>query len=202
VEEGFTVLVLEAGGDAAADPAPDVRARYDVPAFQPFATEDPAMRWDFFVRHYADLDQQRRDRKFVEPHQGIWYPRAGTLGGCTAHNAMIFVAPSPSDWNYIADLTGDSSWRAPAMWKCFQRAEACRPRPFERFLHGIGLDPTHHGWNGWLTTEKATPAEAVADAGVRRVLARSIANALHETGVPSPARLEAFLDPNDLPIVH
>ena len=36
-----------------------IRARrtpptYDVPAFHPFATEDPAMRWDFFVRHYSD----------------------------------------------------------------------------------------------------------------------------------------------------
>ncbi len=27
---------------------------YDVPAFHPLASENPAMRWDFFVRHYAD----------------------------------------------------------------------------------------------------------------------------------------------------
>ena len=25
---------------------------YDVPAFHPFATENEALRWDFYVRHY------------------------------------------------------------------------------------------------------------------------------------------------------
>ena len=38
------------------------------------------MRWDFFVRHYADDAQQRRDPKCDE--RGVLYPRAGTLGGC------------------------------------------------------------------------------------------------------------------------
>jgi len=204
-EEGYSVLVLEAGGDPvtqARDPADHPRDHYEVPAFHPFSTEDPALRWDFYVRHYADLAQQRRDCKFVQREQGIWYPRAGTLGGCTAHNAMIFVAPSPSDWNYIADLTGDPTWRAPAMWKYFQKVEDCRHRPLERFLHVFGLDPTHHGWDGWLRTEKPAPHEAIADAKVRRVIARSIANALEETGRPSASRIEAFLDPNDLRIVE
>ena len=63
-----------------------------MPAFHPLASENPALRWDFFVRHYADEDQQRRDAK-AGP-DGMLYPRAGTLGGCTAHNAMIFVAPA------------------------------------------------------------------------------------------------------------
>ena len=27
---------------------------YDVPAFHPLATENDAIKWDFFVRHYAD----------------------------------------------------------------------------------------------------------------------------------------------------
>jgi choline dehydrogenase-like flavoprotein len=97
-EAGYSVLVLEAGGDAPS-------ANYDVPAFHPFATEDPAMRWDFFVRHYADLARQQRDPKFVAARDGVWYPRAGTLGGCTAHNAMILVYPSNSDWDQLADLT-------------------------------------------------------------------------------------------------
>jgi choline dehydrogenase-like flavoprotein len=197
-EEGYSVLVLEAGGD----PVTQARDNYQVPAFHPFSTEDPAMRWDYYVRHYADLAQQRRDCKFVEAEQGIWYPRAGTLGGCTAHNAMIFVAPSPSDWNYIADLTGDATWRAPAMWKYFQKVEECRHRPLERFLHVFGLDPTHHGWDGWLPTEKAAPHDAIADGNVRRVIAKSIANALRETGAPSASRIEAFLDPNDLRVVE
>src|SRR5262249_1125243 len=153
---GYSVVVLEAGADS-------TNANYDVPAFHPFATEDPAMRWDFYVRHYADDAQQACDPKFLPEHDGVWYPRAGTLGGCTAHNAMIFVAPSPSDWNYLADLTGDASWRAPAMGRYFQKLENCRHRPIERLLHAIGLDPTRHGWSGWLPTEKPAPGEAVAD---------------------------------------
>src|SRR5262247_2575046 len=79
-EAGRTVLVLEAGGDPAADGSPG-QSTYQVPAFHPFATEDPAMRWDFFVRHYADRSQQARDPNFRPEHDGVWYPRAGTLGG-------------------------------------------------------------------------------------------------------------------------
>ena len=115
------VLVLEAGGDprqlkggargmGEANRLPD---DYDVPAFHPFASENEALRWDFFVRHYADDAARRRDPKHRDecdgrPVDGVLYPRAGTLGGCTAHNAMIFVYPHNADWNQIADLIGRS----------------------------------------------------------------------------------------------
>ena len=197
-EEGYSVLVLEAGGDPRAPDAAD----YEVPAFHPFATENPAMRWDFFVRHYEDSAQQKRDPKFVSDHDGIWYPRAGTLGGCTAHNAMILVAPNNSDWDQIADLTGDPSWRAAEMWRYFQRIEDCRHRPLSRLRHLFGLDRSRHGWSGWLPTEKPAPAEAIADEQVRRVIARSVSNALNELGAPSLARLEALFDPNDWRVVE
>jgi choline dehydrogenase len=196
-EEGFSVLVLEAGGDPR---SPDP-ADYDVPAFHPFSTENPAMRWDFFVRHYADQAQQARDPKFVADQNGVWYPRAGTLGGCTAHNAMIFVAPSSADWDQIADLTGDASWRGPAMWKYFQRIENCRHRPVQRFWRTFGLDQSGHGWSGWLSTERAKPVDAIADDQVRAVIARSIGAVLDEFGAPSPERLEALSDPNDWRVV-
>ena len=197
-ERGHSVLVLEAGGDPCTS-APDsgACANYEVPAFHAFAAEDPAMRWDFFVRHYADQVQQQRDCKFVAAENGILYPRAGTLGGCTAHNAMIVVAPGPSDWSYIADLTGDPSWRPEAMWSHFQRIEDCRHRLAARFRHAIGLDRSGHGWSGWLATEVAKPAEAIADRQTRHVIERSIINALKASGDPSRERLEAFFDPND-----
>ena len=197
-EAGYAVLVLEAGGDPR---SPDA-APYDVPAFHPFATENPAMRWDFFVRHYADSVQQARDPKFVREQDGVWYPRAGTLGGCTAHNAMILVYPSNSDWDQIADLTGDPSWRSPEMWKYFQRIENCRHRPFERLWHTAGVDPTRHGWSGWLPAEKPAANEAIADGQVRKVLARSVNRTLEETGAPSLSRLEALFDPNDWRVVE
>jgi len=197
-EAGYAVLVLEAGGDPrASDPA-----EYDVPAFHPFATESAAMRWDFFVRHYENTAQQARDPKFLPDRDGVWYPRAGTLGGCTAHNAMILVCPSDSDWDQIADLTSDPSWRSPSMWKYFQRIENCRHRPSERFWRRFGIDRSGHGWSGWLPTEKAAPQEAIADDQVRRIIAQSVSNTLKEFGAPSLARLEALFDPNDRRVVE
>src|SRR6185503_4386967 len=109
---GFRVLLLEAGGD-------DEPYDYKVPAFHSLSAENADLAWKFYVQHYGDKDRQRRDkRNFLidepvdgEPRNGIFYPRAGTLGGCTAHNAMIFVAPHNSDWKHIARITGDRSWR-------------------------------------------------------------------------------------------
>ena len=197
-EAGYSVLVLEAGGDPRASDPTD----YAVPAFHPFATENQSMRWDFYVSHYGDATQKTRDPKYLKEHDGVWYPRAGTLGGCTAHNAMIFIASSNSDWDQIADLTGDGSWRATEMWRYFQKVENCRHRRDERFWQHLGIDPTRHGWSGWLPTEKARPREAIADDAARRAFARSIGNALREFGGPSLARLEALGDPNDWRVVE
>ena len=61
---------------------------------------------------------------------GVLYPRAGTLGGCTAHNAMILVYPHDEDWNAIARLTGDETWHANHMRKYFQRLENCPPSAY------------------------------------------------------------------------
>jgi choline dehydrogenase-like flavoprotein len=193
-EKGFSVLVLEAGD------APKDCGNYSVPAFHPFATEDPAMRWDFWVRHYSDDKQQANDPNYCADQGGVWYPRAGTLGGCTAHNAMIFVYPSNADWDYIADLTGDRSWQSLEMWKYFQLVENCRHRPLERALRHVS-DPTRHGWNGWLPVEKAEPLEALLDSQVRHIFRKSVEDVMHKDA-PSRARLEAFGDPNDWRVVE
>jgi choline dehydrogenase len=136
-EAGATVAVLEAGGD----PHERCGADYDVPAFHPLATEHPQMKWDFYVRHYADADTR------------TLYPRAGTLGGCTAHNAMIFMCPHDEDWQYIADLTGDSSWSPDSMRGYFQRVERCRYRPDQQLANVVGINPSRHGFGGWLDVE-------------------------------------------------
>jgi choline dehydrogenase len=146
---GHTVLVLEAGGD------PETY-NYQVPAFHPNASEEPGMSWRFFVRHYAEEAQQKKDWKYVPEEGGIYYPRAGTLGGCTAHNAMIFVYPHNSDWDRIAELTGDDSWNAKAMRRYYQRLEACRYRRILRWLfRRLGWNPSRHGFGGWLASEMA-----------------------------------------------
>ena len=74
---GFKVLLIEAGYEYK-------DLNYDVPAFHSQATQDPEMRWDFYVQHYSDPARQSNqyDSKYV-PGKGVLYPRAGTLGGCT-----------------------------------------------------------------------------------------------------------------------
>jgi choline dehydrogenase len=168
VEEGMRVFLLEAGGDPRAA-APGLPEDYDVPAFHAFACENEAMSWNFRVRHYADETQQARDPKY-QAGQGVLYPRAATLGGCTAHNAMIFMLPHDADWNHIAELTGDRSWRAGRMRRFAQKLEDCHHRPLWRALHRIGLDPTGHGWQGWLRTEKSMPLAVLGDDGLLQLV--------------------------------
>ncbi len=183
-EAGKHVILLEAGGDprqlSGGDPARPATNRlphdYDVPAFHAFASENNAISWDFFVRHHQDEQLQRRDPKFVEMHggsrvDGIFYPRAGTLGGCTAHNAMILVYPHNADWDHIAALTGDASWSSAAMRKYFERLENCGHRPFHRWLAKLGINPTRHGWNGWLRSETSIPRAVMGDRLLKRVIA-------------------------------
>jgi choline dehydrogenase-like flavoprotein len=76
---------------------------------------------------------------------------------------MIFMLPHDSDWNHIAQLTGDRSWAAPRMRRYAKRVEACHHRPVWRALRHVGIDPTGHGWEGWLATEKSVPLEALGD---------------------------------------
>jgi choline dehydrogenase len=180
VESGMRVFVLEAGGDplgVTADRLPD---DYEVPAFHAFACENAAMSWDFKVRHYGDEQRQARDPKY-EQGEGILYPRAAALGGCTAHNAMIFMLPHESDWDHIAQVTGDRSWHASHMRRYAKRLEACYHRPLWRALRHIGFDLSGHGWDGWLRTERAMPHEALADDELLRMVigtARSFASGL------------------------
>jgi len=216
VEAGFSVLVVEAGGDPRAltggNPnTPDTNTLpddYEVPAFHALATENEALRWDFFVRHYDDDERQRRDPKYREVWNGervdgVYYPRAGTLGGCTAHNALIFVYPHNSDWNEIADITGDRSWRAEAMRAYFERLENCNHRPTERPHGPGGANPSRHGWSGWLHTELAIPSAVIRDRDMRRVLVDSARDILEQIGSPigDRARMESQADPNDWRVV-
>jgi choline dehydrogenase-like flavoprotein len=161
------------------------------------------------VRHYADQAMQERDPKYVRDYRGervdgVLYPRASTLGGCTAHNAMILVYPHNADWDGIAALTGDPSWSAPAMRGYFERLENCRYRGLERVLAKFGANPSRHGWSGWLHTEKAVPAAAIGDIGLVQVLLDSAATAYEDIGQPV-LRLrdlvESKADPNDWRLV-
>ncbi|KAK1758872.1 hypothetical protein QBC47DRAFT_293866 [Echria macrotheca] len=154
---GHKTLLLESGGDAG------LSTNYTVPAYHARMTEDVDQAWDFYVRHYADEARQARDWKTsydtpsgelytgLDPPsgsrmKGVLYPRSGTLGGCTAHNAMVAVYPFRSDFSYLAALTGDASWGPDNMRKYFARLER------KQYLTGL---PTGHGFKGWMASETA-----------------------------------------------
>lgn len=187
---GFKVLLLEAGGD-------DEPYNYQVPAFHVHASEDERLRWDFFVRHYADDTQQKRDEKFLSERNGVFYPRSGTLGGCTAHNALVVVYPHNSDWDSIATLTGDGSWNSDAMRRYFERLERCE------YVDKADT-ASRHGFKGWLTTNVANPYLMVHDEFLRKLTWEASIESLFSLGrLISRAlqRLRSHLDPNDWRLV-
>jgi choline dehydrogenase-like flavoprotein len=214
-EAGHKVLLLEAGGDPRSanttdqSPSGGIPNDYDVPVFHGYASENTNIAWNFFVRHYDDDQQQTRDPNYVADYNGkhvdgVLYPRSSALGGCTAHNAMIFVYPHNSDWDYIAELTGDSSWRADNMRKYLEKIEDCRHRRLHRFLSWFGFNPTRHGWNGWLTTEHAIPLIALLDWTLIRTVAISAWKAFVNAGSRRDHLLwlwKSGFDPNDWRLV-
>lgn len=156
---GHKTLLIEAGNDQGDN------INYTIPAFSPKASEDEKMAWNFFVRHYADEERQARDFKttYETPDgdeyiglnppegstmKGTLYPRAQTLGGCTAHNALIAIYPFQSDFEHIASLTGDSSWSPDNMRKHFVKLENNGYLPVPPKQKG-------HGYDGWLGIEEA-----------------------------------------------
>jgi choline dehydrogenase len=213
---GFKVLLLEAGGDPCSTDATG-RLIYEVPIFHGLSTEFPSCGWNYYVRHYSDDAQQAKDSKIVrvDGQDRVWYPRAGTLGGCTAHNAMITVVPQDDDWNAIANLTGDSTWRAESMRGYFERLENCHyvsapgtirgdvdnvVSAIAGFLKGKEdwRDQTHgHGFHGWLGTSEADPALVLKDTEILRLLLNGVGEALIEHLGPAGVGIETRLDPND-----
>lgn len=162
---GFKVLLIDAGDDQGST------YQEQVPGLTLQSTEYGPMKWDYFVNHYQDEAQQEQDSKMTwktptgdlhvgkgapagSTPLGILYPRAGTLGGCSAHNALITVLSHESDWTNIATLTGDFSWSPDNMQKYFEKLER------NRYLPSSILG---HGYTGWLGTALTSLTIVVED---------------------------------------
>lgn len=228
-EAGKKVLVIEAGCDpitakSEAYPNAEPGEVTKSPGYHGAATEDAELSWMFSVRHYQDKVRQDKDEKynkniypntasdippkFKDPHpsggqQGIFYPRASGIGGCTAHHAMITVAPNDKEWNDIADLTGDNSWRADHMRGYFARLErnqyiAAYDSALSKLLGWLyeiwrrlvlfvdpraALDHGGHGFKGWAPTNFIDPflifRIAKTDMRFFRVISRAALAVLH-----------------------
>jgi choline dehydrogenase-like flavoprotein len=173
------VLVVEAGGD------PKVAGEiHEAPLFHGRSTEHEELSWQFSVRHYKDDDKQRSDHKYdasrdpssrlhdpslpgsptaaTSSKGGIFYPRSSGLGGCTAHHAMIVVRPNDRDWDHIADLTNDDSWRARNMQPYFAKLEKCLYiEEYNKFF----LRLFGYLYRFWLALLKFINPRAVLDSG-------------------------------------
>ena len=203
---GKRVLVIEAGEDpakiqyAATPPyAPIPGEVTKVPGYYAAASEDEKMSWMFSVRHHHDDATQQLDEKYnksVNPNgggpipdkyldkplsggrkQGVFYPRSSGRGGCTAHHAMITIRPNDKDWDDIANLTGDASWRAEAMRGYFAKFKRNQYiDAYDSFLRNLlgvfykgwrwvnllldpraVLDEGGHGRKGWAPTNLIDP---------------------------------------------
>ena len=172
---GYEVLVLEAGG------LEGDKDTYEIPAFSLAASAEPAMNWNFYVKHYSDTSPTGRGDNWVEGEGGILYPRASTLGGCTAHHVMLSLQAENQDWDDMARLTNDPSWGSYAMRRSFAAVRQ------------------------WLPLEMTPPTLLLKDPVVSRLVAAAAleTGTLQRLGMARPNFNEAstmgakLLDPND-----
>ncbi|CAG8954070.1 hypothetical protein HYFRA_00009171 [Hymenoscyphus fraxineus] len=177
---GHSVLLLDAGDDQSDNP--NITSTWNFIN----AYEAPNTRWDFWVAHSDDEEKEKKylhttwrktDGSFyvgLDPPEGaerlgVWYPRAGMLGGCAMNNGANIAMPATAEWKYIADITGDDSWLEDNMRKHLVKIESCNYVP-------NGSTSTH-GFNGWLQTSQATNPWASDVTSDSFVIASLVANA-------------------------
>ncbi|RPA80715.1 alcohol oxidase [Ascobolus immersus RN42] len=182
---GHTVLLLEAGEDRG-----DLVSQ-QVGVLGITAAGDPLQRWDFFVKHHSNetLNEKHRLLTWRTPNStnefyvgtkppagaeklGMYYPRAGVLGGCSTHNAMTAVLPQDSDWDLVAEITGDESWRAKNMRKHLVSIEKNNYVP---------PGTPGHGFSGYLDVS-ATSREQLSYLPETAAIFQVASNLLNQTG--------------------
>ena len=116
---------------------------------------------------------------------------------------MIMVYPHNADWDHIAELTGDPSWRADNMRQLFRAAgELPPPAGLPAALARLtGMNPTRHGWNGWLHDGEGHSAGGAERLRLVATLLKAPMTSFAGTASLWPKRLTWFLqahgDPND-----
>lgn len=172
-EAGHKVLLIDAGGDH----GDHLFER--IPVLFPRATDEfPETQWNYFATRNTDPALQAADQltSYRLPNGSVYtgldppadaemlgtlYPRAGTLGGCARHNALLTIRGFDSDWDDIAELTGDTSWNGSYAQQILEEIEHCNYLPNSI----IG-----HGFNGWLWTELTSLVTAASDLKIVSIL--------------------------------
>ncbi|KIX09364.1 uncharacterized protein Z518_00443 [Rhinocladiella mackenziei CBS 650.93] len=177
-EAGHSVLVLEAGINKTGT------RNQTIPSFYGVNQVDPEAAWFFYVKNFGNEVDEALNEKLVyqlpngskyngpDPPEGssqlgVFYPRAGTLGGCDTHNGGIVVFPPKEDWDNISELTGDDTWRYEHMRPYYEKIEN---------NHHVPPGTAGHGFSGYLgvdVTEASVVEEARGTAKVFGKLDRS-----------------------------
>lgn len=169
---GHKVLLIDAGGDTGDELVESV------PAMFPFSTEYVETKWDFFATRSPDpaAEAQNRITSYRLPDGTVYtgldppadavpigtlYPRAGTLGGCSQHNALIAIRAFDSDWDVVAERTGDTSWNGRTFQDLYQKIENCDYLPNSILGHGFA---------GWFHTALTSLLTAVQDLKVVSII--------------------------------
>ena len=196
---GHSVLLIEAG-DEQFNNSNSYLTFNNTPAIN-----DPLTRWDFFVTRdtpeyddqYSFLTWRQTNGEFyvgLDPPEGaerlgIYYPRAATVGGCAMHNAASISVPANVDWDDIADLTGDDTWRAENSRQYLVNLERCHYLP-------NGSTPDH-GFNGYIDTSAADASWSL-NASDLTTIAQGFADALggRDTGLSLYEQLNRDINSN------
>ncbi|KAI8264233.1 Halomucin [Colletotrichum sp. SAR11_239] len=146
---GFSTLLLEAGDDESLDIGTALaNGGYALTA---------SNSWGFWVKHHADPEVELHNNHLTwrfpngtfwvgngerappgAELMGVYYPRGATIGGSAVVNAMGTLLPSDGDWDFVANITGDGSWRHENMRRMFEKVEKNNYLPERTQGHGFG----------------------------------------------------------------
>ncbi|KAJ7243025.1 hypothetical protein C8J57DRAFT_66332 [Mycena rebaudengoi] len=128
----FSVLVLEAG----------VSNEGVIISTAPFLLGSLVFRGpNIYEWNYTTTPQAGLNGRVVQ------CPRACMLGGCTAHNGMVYTRGAADDFDRYAKLTGDKGWSWDQMLPYFLKNEKWTP-PADRHDTRGQFDPSVHSSRG------------------------------------------------------
>ncbi|KAJ6515335.1 pyranose dehydrogenase [Mycena sanguinolenta] len=129
-DANVTVLVLEAGLSNAGVTASEV------PFLLGELISDMTYSWNYTTVPMPGLDGR-----------SVPYYRAFFLGGCSAHNGMVYTRGAADDFNRYANLTGDEGWSWDQILPYFLKSEQWSPPADHHDTQGQ-YNSTVHGTDG------------------------------------------------------
>ncbi|KAF8184137.1 pyranose dehydrogenase [Mycena galopus ATCC 62051] len=127
----FSVLILEAG----------VSNEGIIDSSVPFLVDNLLLGPAIYEWNYSTTPQVGLNNRVVP------YARAHVLGGCTAHNGMVYTRGSAEDFDRYAAVTGDLGWSWDNLLPYFFKNEKWTPPADNHDTRGQ-FDPAVHSTDG------------------------------------------------------